>query len=266
MKHHGKIAIVTGAAQGIGAACAERLFEEGATVVVSDIQAEAARAFAKHLDPAGTRAAAIRCDVGQRDQIVALVADIVARFGTLDIMVNNAAVSCATGPLEITPEEMEYVLNVNMMGTFWGTQEAARVMVAQGHGAIVNMSSSQAELAIADRVPYGISKAAIQQTSRIFAIALADKGVRVNTVGPGTILTPLTVGLGAPEKEDAYRRILSRTPMGRLGTADEVASVVSFLASDDASYITGQTIFADGGRAPLAYTATVPDSLPELKL
>lgn len=266
MNHKGKIAIVTGAAQGIGAACAERLYAEGATIVVSDIQHDAATALASRLDPTRERAVAIACDVGQRDQIIALVAQTVARFERLDIMVNNAATSCASTVLEITPDEMENVLNVNLMGTFWGTQEAAKVMVRQGSGAIVNMSSAQAELAIPDRVPYGISKAAIQQTTRIFAVALATTGVRVNSVGPGTILTPLTIGLGDPAKEAAYRRVLSRTPMGRLGAADEVAAIVSFFASDDASYLTGQTIFPDGGRAHMNYTCDVPDPLPELKL
>lgn len=266
MKHSGKIAIITGAAQGIGAACAERLFSEGATIVISDIQQDAATALAYQLDRTQKRAVAIPCDVGQRDQVVALVAQTLERFGRLDIMVNNAAISCASTVLEITPDEMESVLNVNLMGTFWGTQEAAKVMVKQGAGAIVNMSSAQAELAIPDRVPYGISKAAIQQTTRIFAVALASKGVRVNSVGPGTILTPLTVGLCEPEKEAAYRRVLSRTPMGRLGTADEVASIVSFFASDDASYLTGQTIFPDGGRAHMNYTCDIPNPLPELKL
>ncbi len=262
MRHDGKIALVTGAAQGIGAACAELLFREGATVVLSDLQGEAVAGRAQSLDRDGQRASAFTCDVGSRAAVVGLVEAVVQRFGRLDIMVNNAAVSCSTTALELSEEELDRVLNVNLKGTFWGTQEAAKVMVAQGGGAIVNMSSAQAELAIPDRVPYGISKAGINQLTRIFAIALADKAVRVNAVGPGTILTPLTAGLG--ENEPAYRRILSRTPMRRLGRAEEVASVVSFLASDEASYVTGQTLYPDGGRAHLNYTVPVPDPLPDL--
>jgi glucose 1-dehydrogenase len=262
MKHAGKTAIVTGAAQGIGQACAERLFEDGASVVVSDVNAEGAVRVAEELDATGTRAAAMPCDVSRRDQIVGLIGDTVERFGRLDIMVNNAAISCSTSALDLTEDEMDAVLGVNLKGTFFGTQAAAKVMVAQGGGSIVNMSSAQAELAIPDRVPYGISKAGINQLTRIFAIALATQGVRVNAVGPGTILTPLTAGLR--DNEAAYRRILSRTPMGRLGRADEVASVVSFLASDDASYVTGQTLYPDGGRAHLNYTVPVPETLPEL--
>lgn len=263
MRHDGKIALVTGAAQGIGAACAELLFREGATVVFSDVQGDAAVRRAAALDPDGARAVALDCDVGSRTAVVGLVEAVVQRFGRLDIMVNNAAVSCSTAALELSEDELDRVLNVNLKGTFWGTQEAAKVMVAQGSGAIVNMSSAQAELAIPDRVPYGISKAGINQLTRIFAIALADKGVRVNAVGPGTILTPLTAGLG--KNEAAYRRILSRTPMGRLGRAEEVAAVVSFLASDEASYVTGQTLYPDGGRAHLNYTVPVPDTLPDLE-
>jgi len=264
MDHSGKIAIVTGAAQGIGKACAERLFAEGATVVISDLQGVAAEAVARELDDSGRRAVAMRCDVGHRAEVLRLVANTVERFGRLDIMVNNAATSCASPALELSEEDLDRVLNVNLKGTFWGTQEAGKVMVSQGRGAIVNMASAQAELAIPDRVPYGISKAGINQLTRIFAIALAASGVRANAVGPGTILTPLTAGLA--ENTEAYRRILSRTPMGRLGRAEEVASIVSFLASDDASYLTGQTIYPDGGRAYLNYTVPVPDSLPELDL
>jgi len=263
MQHQDKIAIVTGAAQGIGYACAERLFGEGATVVLADVNTEKASAAAVELDSSGERALPITCDVGDRLAVVDLIASTVQQFGRLDIMINNAAISCSTSALELSEEELDSVLNVNLKGTFWGTQEAAKVMVGQENGgAIVNMSSAQAELAIPDRVPYGISKAGINQLTRIFAIALATQGVRVNAVGPGTILTPLTAGLG--NNEEAYRRILSRTPMGRLGQAKEVASVVSFLASDDASYVTGQTIYPDGGRAHLNYTVPVPENLPEL--
>lgn len=263
--HSGKIAVVTGAAQGIGRACAERLHADGATVVLSDIKQDVLAETVKTIDPTGEHAIAMVCDVGSRQAIIELLKAVTDRFGRLDIMLNNAAISCATTALELTEEELDSVLNVNLKGTFWGTQEAAKIMVDQdGGGAIVNMSSSQAILAIPERVPYGISKAGVNQLTRIFAIALATKGVRVNAVGPGTILTPLTIGLN--DKEDAYRRVLSRTPMGRLGEASEVASVASFLASDDASYITGQTIYPDGGRANLSYTVPVPDDLPELKL
>lgn len=263
--HEGKVAIVTGAAQGIGFDCARRLHADGAKVVIADIRAEAAAEAAAALDPSGARVVAIPCDAGKRAQITALVAGTVERFGRLDIMVNNAAITCTTPAIDLTEEELDSVLAVNLKGTYFGTQEAARVMIGQETGgAIVNMSSAQAVLAIPDRVPYGISKAGINQLTRIFAIALARQNVRVNAVGPGTILTPLSAGMN--RNEAAYRRVLSRTPMGRVGQVREVSGVVSFLASEDASYMTGQTVYVDGGRAYLNYTVPVDDDLPPLEL
>jgi glucose 1-dehydrogenase len=259
MRHTGKTAIITGAAQGIGLACAERLHGEGARVVLADVQGDKARNAAQQIDPSGKTAFAVTCDVAKRQDVVDVVRNAVDRFGRLDIMVNNAATSVSAEVLDLTEEQFDRVLGVNLKGAFFGCQEAARVMVAGGGGAIVNMSSMQAELAIPNRVPYGIAKGGMNQMTRIFGLALAKQKVRVNAIGPGTILTDLTRG-GVLSNEDSYRRILSRTPMGRCGEASEVASVVSFLASDDASYITGQCIYVDGGRMTLNYTVPV-DSL-----
>lgn len=258
MRHHGKIAIVTGAAQGIGLACARRLYDEGAAVVLADVQGEKASEARAAMDEAGARSLSVTCDVGRRRAVAELVAATVARFGRLDIMVNNAAISVAADPLELSEEDFDRVIGVNLKGALFGCQEAGKVMAAKGGGAIVNMSSMQAILAIPDRVPYGIAKGGMTQMTKIFAIALARKGVRVNAVGPGTILTDLT-RKGVLSNEESYRRILSRTPMGRCGEPEEVASVVSFLAGAEASYITGQTIYVDGGRAGLNYTVPVDD-------
>ena len=259
MKHANKIAIVTGAAQGIGFACAERLHKEGATVWLGDLQADKVAEAAAKIDPSGKTAFSMACDVSKRANVAALVAAAVEKHGRLDIMVNNAGITVSKTVLELTDEDYERVIGVNLNGTFYGTQEASRVMVKQGGGSIVNMSSMQAILTIPTNVPYGISKAGINQMSRIFAVALANQHVRVNAVGPGTILTPMT-RKGVLSNEESYRRILSRTPMGRCGEPDEVASVVSFLASDDASYVTGQVLYIDGGRMPLNYTVPVDEA------
>jgi NAD(P)-dependent dehydrogenase (short-subunit alcohol dehydrogenase family) len=258
MRHRNKIAVVTGAAQGIGLACARRLHDEGAKVVLADINADKVASTAKALDASGSTAIGVPCDVSSRRNVASLIAQAVAKFGTVDIMVNNAGTSVAADPLDLTEEDFDRVIGVNLKGTLFGCQEAGKVMVAKGAGAIVNMSSMQAELAIATRVPYGISKAAINQLTKIFALSLANKGVRVNAVGPGTIVTDMTRA-SVLSNPDSYRMILSRTPMGRAGEASEVATIVSFLASDEASYVTGQTLYADGGRLTLNYTVPVGD-------
>lgn len=263
MNHTGKVAVVTGAAQGIGQACAERLFKDGASVVLADINVDLASKVAAKFDPSGKRAIALPCNVGVRSELVDVIHAAKDKFGRLDIMVNNAAASSTTKAIDLTEEELDHVLDVNLKGCFFGTQEAIRVMLTQETGgSVVNMSSAQAELVIPDRVPYGISKAAINQITRIFAIAHARDNIRVNAVGPGTILTPLTAGMN--KNEASYRRVLSRTPMGRLGRAGEIASIVTFLASEEASYVTGQTLYADGGRQYLNYVVPVDDVLPDL--
>ena len=265
MRHQGKVAVVTGAANGIGLACARRLHEEGARVVLADLDADKAAAEARALSPDGGSAAALGCDVSDRAQIIAALDLAEGRFGPLDIMVNNAGLSYAKDVLEVSTEEVDRILGINLKGTFFGTQEAARRMVARGRGAIVNMSSILAALVIPNQLPYGMSKAGINQMTRIFAVALAAKGVRVNAVGPGTILTAAS-RRNVLQNEKARQSVLSRIPMGRLGHPDEVAGVVSFLAGEDASYVTGQVIYIDGGRQPLNLTVPVSDVLTDADL
>lgn len=263
MNHEGKVAVVTGAAQGIGLACAQRLHAEGAKVILSDVQGEKAMAEAQALDASGKNAIGCRTDVSVQAEMADLVRMAVETFGSLDIMVNNAGMGIGASVLDISEADFDKVMGINLKGTFFGSQEAARVMVNQeSGGAIVNMSSAQALLAIPESVPYGISKAGINQLTRIFAISLASRGVRVNAVGPGTILTELAKN-AVLTSEESYRKILSRTPIGRCGEVEEVASVVSFLASSDASYVTGQVIYPDGGRMPVNYTMPV-DHLPPI--
>jgi len=255
MKLHQKIAIVTGASQGIGLACAERLVREGARVMLVDIRPEVELAAAS----LGDAARAYRADVGIKVEVDAMIAATLAAFGRIDILINNAGVTHAAEFLDLHEDDFDRVLRINLKSMFLCSQAAARDMVARGEGGcIINMSSVNAELTIPNQVPYVISKGGVNQLTRVAAIALAQYDIRVNAIGPGTILTELAkkAVLGSPE---ARHTILSRTPLGRCGEPEEVASIAAFLASDDASYMTGQTLYADGGRMALNYTVPVRD-------
>ncbi len=259
MKLKDKVALITGAAQGIGLACAGAFAREGASVMLADRDEKAGREAAAKLREAGHAASFVACDVSRGDEVRAAVAATVGELGRLDLLVANAGIVHACEFLDLKEEDFERVLDVNLKGVFLAGQAAARQMVKQGAGgAIVNMSSVNAILAIPNQVPYVVSKGAVNQLTKVMALALAPHGIRVNGIGPGTILTELakTAVLGNREAE---RKILSRTPMGRMGEAAEIASVAAFLASDEASYLTGQTIYPDGGRLALNYTVAVPD-------
>ncbi len=257
MRLEGKVAIVTGAANGIGRACAKRFAVEGAAVVVADVdEANGAKAVAEISD-AGGRAQFVACDVGDAAAARHLVRATLDTFGALDILVNNAGIIKTADFLEISEEDFDAVLRVNLKGAFLVGQAAAREMAARGGGVIINMSSVNAVLAIPNQVPYVTSKGGLQQLTKVMALALADKNIRVNAIGPGTILTEIAKAVLTDE--EARRRVMSRTPLGRLGDVDEVAGVAVFLASEDASYITGQTIYADGGRLALNYVVPVAD-------
>jgi NAD(P)-dependent dehydrogenase (short-subunit alcohol dehydrogenase family) len=256
MRLAGKVALITGAAQGIGLACAGVLMAEGASVVLADVNEEAGRKAAQSL---GGSAAFQRCDVASKASVDAAVAFTVKERGSLDILVANAGIVHAADFLDLEEADFDRVLAVNLKGIFLAGQAAARQMVKQGRGgAIVNMSSVNAVLAIPNQVPYVVSKGGINQLTRVMALALAAYRIRVNAVGPGTVLTELakTAVLGNREAE---RKVLSRTPLGRMGEPEEIARVVAFLASDDASYVTGQTIYPDGGRLALNYTVAAPE-------
>ena len=257
MRFADQVVIVTGGAQGIGRACVEAFAGEGAAVVVADVDAEGGEKTAEAIKAQGGRAAFIQTDVGDAGQAQRLIDQTLAAFSRVDVLINNAGIIKTAEFLEISEADFDAVLRVNLKGVFLVGQAAARAMVRQGRGAIVNMSSANAVVAIANQVPYVTSKGAVNQLTKVMALALADKGVRVNAIGPGSILTDL---LQVVMSDDAARRrILSRTPLGRCGEPAEVAKVALFLASDAASYLTGQGIYPDGGRLALNYTVPVPE-------
>ena len=256
MKLSGKVAAITGAARGIGRACAERFLGDGVKVVISDVDGEALARTARELGHA-SELRAVACDVARRADVERLVATAKEAFGRLDIMVNNAGVARNQDLLDITEKDFDDIIAINLRGAFFGVQAAARQMIAQGGGGvIVNMSSVNALLAIPSLATYAISKGGMKQLTSVAAVALAPHNIRVVAVGPGTILTDM-VASAIFSSDDARRTVMSRTPIGRGGDPSEVASVVAFLASDDASYITGQTIYPDGGRLVLNYTVPV---------
>ncbi|RWB69943.1 SDR family oxidoreductase [Mesorhizobium sp.] len=259
MRQAGKVAVVTGAARGIGRACAERLLAEGARVVLGDIDANELKKCAAEIGNPESVLAVVT-DVSRKDQVDALVAAAVATFGRVDIMVNNAGIAPVQDFLDISEADYDRVLAVNLKGAFMGTQAAARQMIAQGQGGvIINMSSINSGLANPRVATYAISKGGMNQVTGTAAVAFAPYGIRVVGVGPGTIATEMVMDGNFIDSEEMRRAILSRTPLGRLGTAAEIASVVAFLASDDASYITGETIYPDGGRRVLNYTVPVKE-------
>ena len=251
-----RIALVTGAARGIGRACAERFAREGATVVGVDLDVEGLAALS---DPSGGSVRYEVCDVSDGAAVTALFERVAARHGRIDVLLNNAAILRMAPFLEMSERDYDDVMRVNAKSVFLCSQAAARHMVAQGGGGtIVNMSSINAVLAIPTHAAYAAAKGAVLQLTKAMAIALAPHGIRVNAVGPGTVATEMARQntLSNPEK---MRAMLSRTPLGRPGEPDEIASVAVFLASDQSSYVTGQTVYADGGRMYLNMTVPVPE-------
>lgn len=248
-----KIVLITGAAQGIGFAIAERFAREGAKLFLVDNDAAALEKTVKHFDAQKADVVPYFYDLAEPGAADNIMAALKQKWGRIDILVNNAAVVLSGDFLELKADDFEKTMRINLMAPFYLSQAAAKLMVEQKiKGSIVNLSSVNAVVAIPTVIPYVTSKGGIQQLTRGTALALADKGIRVNAVGPGSIETDmLKKAMGDPS---AKERVLSRTPMGRLGQPDEIASIVTFLASDEASYITGETIYADGGRLTLNYT------------
>lgn len=244
------IALVTGGAQGIGYASAEALKEDGHSIILVDINEDGVAEAAKTL---GDGTEAITCDMGDMAQVAALFDEVEAEHGPVSVLVNNAGVASPGDFLSYDMETFQSVISLNLTGVFAATQRAAKTMVDKGiEGAIVNMSSINAQLAIPAIPAYCASKGGVMQLTKVASLALAPHNIRVNAVGPGSIDTAMMAGVNA--NPEAYQKAMSRTPLGRAGTAREIGDVVAFLASSKASYITGETIYVDGGRMGLNYT------------
>lgn len=244
------IALVTGAAQGIGLACAEALLEQEVFVVLSDINAEGVKAAALRLGPSVDF---VICDMSDSNAISAMFDVVEKKHGPVSILVNNAGIAIPGSFLETTEETFRKVIDINLIGVFLATQRAAKSMIAHKiAGSIVNMSSINAVLAIPTIASYCASKGGVMQLTKAASLALAPYNIRVNAVGPGSIDTDMMASVNA--SPEAIERVMSRTPLKRLGSPREIGDVVAFLASPKASYITGETIYIDGGRLGLNYT------------
>lgn len=252
----GKVAIVTGGAQGVGLAVVKRFLLDGARVVIADNDEKAAESALRDVAGLG-EVEFILTDVSERLDVHNLLAATLDAFGEVDVLLNGAGISHRAEFLDLKEADFDRVLAVNLKGSFLCGQAVARNMVAAIEkgaepGCIINMSSINAVVALPDRAPYAVSKGGIGQLTRVMALALAPHGIRVNAIGPGSVMTDkLAVML---RDRDLREKVLARTPLGHVADPSEIAGVAAFLASRDAAYVTGQTIYADGGRLPLNFT------------
>lgn len=255
MRLEGKVAIVTGAARGIGYAIAKRFLMDGASVVLSDVNSAAASRAARELEQYGN-IEPVAADVGDKLDIHNMLTYTATSMGRLDIFVNNAAITHQAAFLDLKEADFDRVLRVNLKGAFLCGQAAARRMVAQVEagadaGTIINISSLNALTALPGHLAYAVSKGGLNQLTRAMAAALTQWGIRVNGIGPGPVETDMLSALD-PGNENTGPAT-SPAPTGGIGQPDEIATIASFLASPDASYVTGQTIYADGGRQASGY-------------
>ncbi len=254
MKLKDKVAIITGGTKGIGYGIALEYIREGAKVVVTGRNSETGAAAEKELQKAGGDVRYVQCDVAKIEDLQMIVAKAVEFYGRLDIYVANAGIndSNKTHFLDITPEQYDKIMDVNLRGMFFGDQFAARQMKKQGGGgAIINMSSVNAYLALDSQMVYTTSKGGIQQMTKVQAVALAPYNIKVNAMAPGPIETELMRRVGSDEQ--LMNTILSRTPIGRIGSTKECGRLAVFLACEDSDFIFGQSIYNDGGRGFQAY-------------
>ncbi len=262
-----RVFIITGAAKGIGLACARRFLADGHRVVLADMDESAGVQAVEDLGAHTERATFVSCDVSKMLDVHNLIAEALTTFGRIDGLVNNAGIALKGGALDLSENDFDRVLAVNLRGPFLISQAVARYMVDEIETredrsrlsdrpySIINMSSINDRVAIPDYLAYTVAKGGMKQMTKAMALELAPYGIRVNAIGPGSVKTNMLASV--VNDPDAVNKIKARTPLGRIANPDEIASVASFLASEDASYITGETIYVDGGRLALNYTMPV---------
>ena len=257
-RFEGQVAVVTGGASGIGRACAKRFAAEGATVLLGDIDIERAIATAAELESDGATAHAVRLDASSTLDNETLFQTALDKYGRLDVVVAAAGLAhagyvsgesnakAASTLLDQSIEDWQRVLDVNLTGVMLANQHAARIMIEQDHpGVIVNIASAAAKVPLHGAVDYCVSKAGVWMLTKAFALEMAEHGIRVNAIGPGFVETPMTARMSATDQ--GRQAMIARTPLGRLGDPDEIASTAAYLASSDASFVTGQIVFPAGG-------------------
>ncbi len=256
-----KTVIITGGARGIGLACAQRFFKDGWRVVIADRDEHAASEALDALGSGAGKAIAVHCDVSDPLSVHNLVAETLSEYGRIDTLINNAGIAITGGSLELDVKDFDRVLAVNLRGAFLLSKAVAKHMVetldndddrsglSMPNLSIINMSSINARMALPDYLAYCVAKGGLNQLTNAMAIELAPHGIRVNSIGPGSVKTDMLAGVAG----DALAMVHSRTPLGRVAQPDEIAGVAAFLAGDDASYITGECIYVDGGRSALNY-------------
>ena len=238
MRMQDKVAIVTGAASGIGKAIAEKYLAEGAYVVYSDI--------AETFEVSHERSIYVKCNVANSAEVDALVAVTVAKFGRLDVMVNNAGIGGLGGVMDATDEDWNRTIGINLSGVFFGSRAAARVMKEQGiKGSIINMSSILGKVGLVGAIAYCSAKGGVVQLTHASALDMATLGVRVNAIAPGFITTGMTQDI---LKNEAFNNmVISSTPLGHVGHVDDIANAALYLGSDESTYVTGEVLYVDGG-------------------
>ena len=247
MRLENKVAVVTGSSSGIGEAIALAFAAEGAAVVVNYSRHEdAAQKVLDKIEAAGGKGLVVGADVSDPKEVEAMVQQAVGTFGRLDIMVNNAGMERKMPFLQTPFEVWQETIAVNLTGAWLGCQAAAKQMVAQGEGGrIINVSSVHEDLAMPTNSPYCATKGGVRMLMRTLAVELAPHDITVNNIAPGAIETPMDAPL--EQDPDEMKELLSEIPLGRMGKPEEVANLALFLASDDSSYVTGSTLFVDGG-------------------